>query len=522
MKHAEEELRFQCVDQEFDSCGRELYNCTDSGVEMSMPGDQSYVFRYGTTPADEFFAPEVLYSKAEARLLWPHSMDPTRSAADEAIIKEDRRVGTRDVVSFVNPHWTAFPDFHTGNETFNRFIQSQRRMFSGMPNVYNSDVSRMDTGEMNFEDANRMTAYFGNATFFYMKGETGDGGVSPGGGAERLHQQAFMWNAQHSFPYPYVKALESEFSTTELEPVVFSKLLGLPFSFSQRGLTQFTRMYTELNGNAIEIPMRESKTGTENVAAYEAEGKRTATLEGIRKFVETADTWARIQPVDDGRPVVGTAAASYTLNVDTLGPKDSYGMPYRVPLDMVPLENLADLPLFASSSHMWINKRWVANIDNQGQGEWIGDGEYAHCIFDEDDQPAEELHQSFIDVDPVTGRTYRQALRQQINVRIERSPLFNNIISSQGRCSVPGRVFTSGSGYGCFSYVPVLWFEEARVIKEAEVFRLEDHFYTRRDRYLIVMVVGIVVGIICITVGVLLLKNESYHRNRFTKRVYVD
>ena len=68
----------------------------------------------------------------------------------------------------------------------------------------------------------------------------------------------------------------------------------------------------------------------------------------------------------------------------------------------------------------------------------------------------------------------------------------------------------------------MLYVEEARVIRDRDVERIEDHFYTRLDRYSKIMIIGMVGGVICMIAGYLVLVRERYYRNRFTKRVYVD
>jgi hypothetical protein len=67
----------------------------------------------------------------------------------------------------------------------------------------------------------------------------------------------------------------------------------------------------------------------------------------------------------------------------------------------------------------------------------------------------------------------------QINIRVEAGPLFPNAFSSQKRCIVPTRLFAASSGFGCFTYVPVLWYEDARTVDTETFFRFYDHYYTR-------------------------------------------
>lgn len=66
-----------------------------------------------------------------------------------------------------------------------------------------------------------------------------------------------------------------------------------------------------------------------------------------------------------------------------------------------------------------------------------------------------------------------------MNVRIEASALFPNAFSSQQRCIAPSKTYAFGTGYGCFAYVPIYWFEEARLISREEFYQTYDHYYTR-------------------------------------------
>jgi hypothetical protein len=90
-----------------------------------------------------------------------------------------------------------------------------------------------------------------------------------------------------------------------------------------------------------------------------------------------------------------------------------------------------------------------------------------------------EGQRTYTDYDPVTGRSIRAAVRQQINIRIEAGPMFPAAFSSQDRCLVPTKGFAFGTGYGCFAYVPIFWFDDARTIDTVTMFRFFDHYYTR-------------------------------------------
>lgn len=100
--------------------------------------------------------------------------------------------------------------------------------------------------------------------------------------------------------------------------------------------------------------------------------------------------------------------------------------------------------------------------------------------------------------------------------------MFPNILSSQQRCVVPTRTFAASSGYGCFAYVPIYWFEEARTVDTETFFRFYDHYYTRPDRAAALTFAGIAFGAFFMLFGACLFINEAYHRRKFGSRVYVD
>eukprot|EP01035_Chromulina_nebulosa_P023309 gene23309-30216_t len=65
--------------------------------------------------------------------------------------------------------------------------------------------------------------------------------------------------------------------------------------------------------------------------------------------------------------------------------------------------------------------------------------------------PNEYGQRTFIDYEPV-------------DIRVEAGPLFPSAFQSQSRCIPPTRLFTEGGGYGCFTYIPLLWFEESKTL----------------------------------------------------------
>ena len=137
-------------------------------------------------------------------------------------------------------------------------------------------------------------------------------------------------------------------------------------------------------------------------------------------------------------------------------------------------------------------------------------------------QPDEISQYTYIDYDPITGSIMRKAVRPQFSFRVERGPLFVNLVGSQERCTVPTKIYLAGNAYGCYLYVPIMWYEHAKVVSDEEFYRLRTHFYSRPARSSTIMIVGIVIALFCITVGTAMWYNERYYQRRFEKRIYID
>ena len=51
--------------------------------------------------------------------------------------------------------------------------------------------------------------------------------------------------------------------------------------------------------------------------------------------------------------------------------------------------------------------------------------------------------------------------------------------TGQQLCIPPNKAYSASTGYGCFAYIPMMWFEDGRTVNTEEFYRLNDHFYTR-------------------------------------------
>lgn len=107
-------------------------------------------------------------------------------------------------------------------------------------------------------------------------------------------------------------------------------------------------------------------------------------------------------------------------------------------------------------------------------------------------------------------------------LRVEAGPILPNLFSSQQRCIVPTKLFTAKTGYGCFSYIPLIWTEQSKVLTTQKYYRYYDHYYSRPDRAALLMNIGLALGSFFILAALFLFISESYRRKRFKSRVYVD
>ena len=83
------------------------------------------------------------------------------------------------------------------------------------------------------------------------------------------------------------------------------------------------------------------------------------------------------------------------------------------------------------------------------------------------------------------GYGYRNAIRQQIQLRVEASAIFPNVFQSQYRCIPPTKSFSGSTGYGCFTYIPLLWYEEGRLQSEETFNHYNTIYYSRPSKIIL-------------------------------------
>ena len=350
-------------------------------------------------------------------------MDPNKTLH----AKEVKANGT-SIIQVRNPNWVAYPAWHSNDTEFNKFFQCQKRTLGGLPELFLSCSDTLNTGRQFSEQILNIEKYMGNDTlYFFSKG-------MPVNGSTQFSQlPPYFWSGFFSYPFTYHGETIGPNYTKLTLPTMFSKQHAMHFALSQSDFTYIWQKETMLY-----MPISDT---------FRTRGVFPKTyLYVARRFIEVSATWDALRH----------------LGV----PKDSYGMPYVTPHGMASLEKLASYPVYVGTPHSYGNALW-------------GGVEFQQVLGTVLNQASQF---TFIDYDPVTGMALRKALRQQLNFRWEMGPLMPNIFSSQHRCSAPTKSFADATGYGCFSYIPLLWFEDARVMENEVFFRLADHFYGRPGR----------------------------------------
>lgn len=139
---------------------------------------------------------------------------------------------------------------------------------------------------------------------------------------------------------------------------------------------------------------------------------------------------------------------------------DYYGQPIRVPPGMSSTRALSGFGTLVGTPH------------NLGNALWGG----TEFVEIKGMTPNPKIHKFHFDVEPITGNVMRIAKRLQYNIRVERGPLMDKIVSSQDRCVAPTSTFNPRVGLGCFIYFPLAWYDDQRVFQEDELLRIQDKY----------------------------------------------
>lgn len=451
-------ISMACAENSADACGVTNYRCNDAGIVMSLPNGFKYDIAYNQTPSDKFFAP-YLEVADDGEMLWENAVNEEEVSRAAAVKRDVRGNSSRWIERLVNPYFALYPSW-TADRDVNKHFQCQKRTFGGPAGVFGSCLRRVRTGRKNLDDKDEIVEFMGNTTIRYFLNQ--DDALYPPvpvRGKVSSRQRTYGWDGFFTYPYAYAGSTTGADALTLPDVTYFEDQVMIAYTLDQKEIDKFLCSidfsYPLVEGIvfshdcfsfAFFLTLCLSFSSSVPAGPPPAPAASRKASRTVRRFTESKDTWKSMQLF--GKPL------------------DSYGMPYTMPMAMMSIERQAGFPVFVSTNMNYGNRLW-------GGTEWMD-------VVGRDSFREEAY--AFMDYDPVTGYVLRQAIRPQINLRVERGPLLVNLAGSQDRCVAPTRQYLSGQAYGCYVYVPLIWYEDAKIISESEYFNLVDHFYSRPAR----------------------------------------
>lgn len=315
LKHSQDGVSFYCTSNPL-ICGKRSLYCTDNRVTMLLPNGKSFNLDYRTTPKDEFFAPFFEIS-LQGDLLWRYSMNPVVAA------RSMRRAASEKVIKVTNPFWAAHPAWNSNDTEFNKYLQCQKRQFSGPPYLFNSCLTSLKTGMKRVNESLQMIVFHGNKSInHFLSGMP----MAVNGSSDRLQYPMELWGGFPQYPYNIFGVKSNYSHQTDLS--VFDKVHALRFD-----LTQASLRFSFQRDIPVQFPL-----STSFHSGYTGTNYTTQEITMSRRFVEDSTTWNNLRQL--GRP------------------RDSYGMPYKIPVGMASMERIAGFPMYLGTPHAWGNKEW--------------------------------------------------------------------------------------------------------------------------------------------------------------------
>lgn len=412
LKYAGYNISFECVHNAYDKCGIKNYRCdNDYGVVMKLPNSKSFLFHYNQTQKDLYFSPSFYVSQS-GEMFFPYAQDASvasysqqklteASDADKLIliksIEETLATSSIDeiaeqIVEVRNPYWTIFPAWTYNDTEFMKYFQCQKRTVNGLPYYFNSCEHSMYTGRDLINKTLDLRYFYGNESISPLIVHNKSYEVN--GSTFNNQYPMYLWSGFSSYPYTYDSMTKGANYSTYEYPSIFNKILNMQYTLSQDSL-----IYTFQREISVTMPLpttpsfnSESSTKTDDGGSSNTGETGSVISSGLgsgavmqvsfptRRFVEDLNSWSPYR------------------NIGV--PKDSYGMPYKIPKGFASLERFASFPVFVETPHSYGNKKW-------------GGEEYTFVSGTDDN---ENTQRTFIDYDPVTGRALRSAIRQQVGV----------------------------------------------------------------------------------------------------------
>ncbi|KAJ1414999.1 hypothetical protein B484DRAFT_454671, partial [Ochromonadaceae sp. CCMP2298] len=312
LKHHEDDIKIECAEDPYDTCGVQQYRCFTPGVALVLPNGDKKLLRYGNTSNEEYFAPYFVVTNA-SEMLWPFAISNDTSAYAA------QKMATTPYTTVRNPHWAVYPALTARNDSdFNKHYQCQKRVLFGEPGLYNSCVDTLHTGRKDTNNTLDLKIFHGNSTVYpFSKG------VEVGGSTVNNQNTMYRWEGFQTYPYGYLGRAAGLKFNTKKQLSLFEKPSALSLNLYQDSLLfEFQRLLT------LTLPLTEGPG-----SSFPAQASLPA-----RRFVEDVQTWNPYR------------------NLGT--PNDSYGMPFTIPVGFASMERFAKFPIYVETPHSYGNEVW--------------------------------------------------------------------------------------------------------------------------------------------------------------------
>jgi len=315
------------------------------------------------------------------------------------------------------------------NETFLKKKSCANRYINGKDGVFKNCTHVMETGRHSLETIGSMKSFFGNDT---LRLAPAGGSIEVNGNqlAEGNYNQftPFAWEGFRDYQFSY---WGRELGNRYLSNESFTVFVG----------EQLLKFQLDRVEEAKEVAKRPTHLVYPTLFSYYDNNTEEKTFINLVRYEVGQEDW-------DANGLL-TYQSEY----------DFYGMPYDMPVGMSSTRAASGFPTVVGTPHHYGNAEWGGTEYIQFKGL----------------SPNARKHKFHIDVEPISGQVMRVAKRLQYNLRVERGPLMDRIISSQDRCLVPTTLFKE-NGFGCFVYMPLMW-EDDNVVFETEASKRFEEVY---------------------------------------------
>ncbi|CAM9202218.1 unnamed protein product [Choristocarpus tenellus] len=383
-----------------------------------------------------------------------------------------------------NPVFAIYPGGTWANESFQKEKDCEKRVLHGEAGLWKNCETTVNTGRADYNHIGNIIEYYGNSSLL-----TGiaSGAVIDVYGSDGTQLMPYQWEGFDKYSLVYLMRMRG------------NDYLGNSTVVMLEGesLLQF-HMVRDSESTVLRYP-----------TVYEVDDNSTATISiRLNRYIAQTQATPHILKMNlypfihwqgwlDARDRVGDTMLT-----------DFNGMPYTVPRGMVSTQVLTGYATFISDPHFYANDLLSGDASTQVRNI----------------DPTSTSHQSHVDVDPVTGKVLRRAIRLQINFRMERSAYSPELLSSKSSatvCTNPTKD-TLEDGYGCFMFVPILWYDDQRVMDEDSALWLYEEFLVFEKSALETASYGLVGTVILFSFGSLLQGVFSILKRKFDRKRFID